>query len=182
MRKSCFRIAGLFLSGLPVELMSRTNVNTEILLAQMGSGWAATFGVGGELSFGNSRVTDLSADTSFGYARGNMTYRLAGSWGSFAEREVYSAEPAEQLRRSSVTVASKRQFLEGLTWRNAVYVQSAMSDFSDIRSLFESAANVALTEKVPFKFNLIYRRDCQTQGGLEPVDMGTAFGLRWQVE
>ena len=250
MRKMCFMIVGLFLSGLPLRLMSQTIVNTETLLAQVDSGWAATFGVGGDLSFGNSRVTDLSTDASFGHTRGNMTYRLAGSWGRlaedgnviqenrfaqmrvnrqlgdqgwqafafvqtasnnvllmqertligggvrkrmidlengwfdlgwgpFSEREVYSAEPvepAEQLWRSSLTVASEWQILEGLTWRNTVYVQSAMSDFSDTRFFFESAANVALTEKVSFEFDLIYRYDTQPHGGLEPVDIGTAFG------
>ena len=256
MRKTYALIVGLFLSGLPGGLLGQTIVNTETLLAQVDSGWAATFGVGGDLSFGNSRVTDLSTDASFGHSRKSMTYRLAGSWGRlaedgnviqenrfaqlrvnrqlgnqgwqafafvqtasnsvllmqertlmgggvrkrladsdrgwfdlgwgpFSEREVYNAEladPAEQLWRSSVTVASEWQMREGLTWRNTVYVQSALSDFSDTRFFFESAANVALTERMSFEFDLIYRRDSQPHGGLEPVDIGTAFGLRWQVE
>lgn len=256
MRKKCFLIAGLFLIALPLGLLSQTIVNTETLLAQVDSGWAATFGVGGDLSFGNSRVTDLSTDASFGHTRGQMTYRLAGSWGKlaedgnviqenrfvqfrvnrqlgeqgwqafafvqtasnsvllmkertlmgggvrkrvadgdggwfdigwgpFAEREVYNAEPVEpekQLWRSSVTLASEWQMLEGLTWRNTVYVQSALSDLSDTRLFIESAANIALTERISFEFDLIYRHDSQPHGGLEKVDLGSVFGLRWEVE
>ena len=64
---------------------AQTIVNTETLLAQVDSGWAATFGVVGDLSFGNSRVTDLSTDGSVGYTQGPMTYRLAGSWARLAE-------------------------------------------------------------------------------------------------
>ncbi|MCH1581521.1 MAG: hypothetical protein L7S63_00215 [Flavobacteriales bacterium] len=61
------------------SLSAQTIVNTETLLAQIDSGWAATFGAVGDVSFGNSRVTDLSTDGSLGYTQGQMTYRLAGS-------------------------------------------------------------------------------------------------------
>ena len=66
-------------------VQAQTIVNTETLLAQVDSGWAATFGVVGDLSFGNSRVTDLSTDGSVGYTSGEMTYRLAASWARLAE-------------------------------------------------------------------------------------------------
>ena len=235
---------------------AQTIVNTETLLAQVDSGWAATFGVVGDLSFGNSRVTDLSTDGSVGYTQGPMTYRLAGSWarlaedgaaiqdnrfaqlrvnrkfgdsgwqafaflqtasnnvllmqertllgggirkrvldgdagwfdvawGPFSEREVYDAEtgePEKDLVRSSITLSSEWQVTEKLDWRNTVYVQSAMTDWADTRLFFESAANMAISERLSFEFDLIYRRDSQPHGGLNPVDVGTAFGLRWEFE
>ena len=59
---------------LAVGSKAQTIVNTETLLAQVDSGWAATFGVVGDLSFGNSRVTDLSTDGSVGYTQGPVSY------------------------------------------------------------------------------------------------------------
>lgn len=250
------QILALVLLSVTVSMQAQTIVNTETLLAQVDSGWAATFGVGGDLSFGNSRVTDLSSDASFGYTEGPMMYRLAGSWGRlaeagnviqenrfaqfrvnrhfgeagwqafafvqtasnnillmkersllgagvrkrlaeggrgwldlgwgpFAEREVYNPEamePDKQLFRNSLTVASEWQVSDGLVWRNTVYLQSAYTDFSDTRFFFESAANVALTERMSVEFDLIYRHDSQPHGGLQPVDFGTAFGLRWSFD
>ena len=235
---------------------AQTIVNTETLLAQVDSGWAATWGAVGDLSFGNSRVTDLSTDASLGYTQGAMTYRLAGSWarlaeggnviqenrfaqlrvnrrfgdggwqafafaqtasnnvllmqertllgvglrkrmlegekgwfdlgwGPFAEKEVYtpeSEEPQQRLVRSSLTVATSWQLSEGLEWRNTVYLQTAFSPLNDTRFFFESAANVAISERLSFEFDLIYRRDSQPHGGLEPVDLGTAFGVRWELQ
>lgn len=67
---------------------SQTIVNTETLLAHVDSGWVATFGLAGDLSFGNSRVTDVGADGSVGYRRGSSMYRLAGSWARLAEGGV----------------------------------------------------------------------------------------------
>lgn len=241
---------------LAVGSQAQTIVNTETLLAQVDSGWAATFGVVGDLSFGNSRVTDLSTDGSVGYTQGSMTYRLAGSWarlaedgaaiqdnrfaqlrvnrkfgdsgwqafaflqtasnnvllmqertllgggirkrvldgdagwfdvswGPFSEREVYDAEtgePEKDLVRSSFTISSEWQVTEKLDWRNTVYVQSAMTDWADTRLFFESAANMAISERLSFEFDLVYRRDSQPHGGLESIDLGTAFGLRWTFE
>ncbi len=241
---------------LAVGSQAQTIVNTETLLAQVDSGWAATFGVVGDLSFGNSRVTDLSTDGSVGYTQGPMTYRLAGSWarlaedgaaiqdnrfaqlrvnrkfgdsgwqafaflqtasnnvllmqertllgggirkrvldgeagwfdvawGPFSEREVYDAEtgePEKDLVRSSITLSSEWQVTEKLDWRNTVYVQSAMTDWADTRFFFESAANMAISERLSFEFDLVYRRDSQPHGDLESVDLGTAFGLRWTFE
>lgn len=241
---------------LAVGSQAQTIVNTETLLAQVDSGWAATFGVVGDLSFGNSRVTDLSTDGSAGYTQGPMTYRLAGSWarlaedgaaiqdnrfaqlrvnrkfgdsgwqafvflqtasnnvllmqertllgggirkrvldgeagwfdvawGPFSEREVYDAEtgePEKDLVRSSITLSSEWQVTEKLDWRNTVYVQSAMTDWADTRFFFESAANMAISERLSFEFDLVYRQDSQPHGDLESVDLGTAFGLRWTFE
>lgn len=241
---------------LAARSQAQTIVNTETLLAQVDSGWAATFGVVGDLSFGNSRVTDLSTDGSVGYTKGPMTYRLAGSWarlaedgaaiqdnrfaqlrfnrkfgdsgwqafaflqtasnnvllmqertllgggirkrvldgdagwfdvawGPFSEREVYdveTGEPEKDLVRSSITLSSEWQLTEKLDWRNTVYVQSAMTDWADTRLFFESAANMAISERLSFEFDLVYRRDSQPHGGLESVDLGTAFGLRWTFE
>lgn len=254
---SSFRAAamGAFLF-LAVGSQAQTIVNTETLLAQVDSGWAATFGVVGDLSFGNSRVTDLSTDGSVGCTQGPMTYRLAGSWarlaedgaaiqdnrfaqlrvnrkfgdsgwqafaflqtasnnvllmqertllgggirkrvldgeagwfdvawGPFSEREVYDAEtgePEKDLVRSSITLSSEWQVTEKLDWRNTVYVQSAMTDWADTRFFFESAANMAISERLSFEFDLVYRRDSQPHGDLESVDLGTAFGLRWTFE
>jgi putative salt-induced outer membrane protein YdiY len=235
---------------------AQTIVNTETLLAQVDSGWAATFGVVGDLSYGNSRVTDLSTDGSVGYTQGAMTYRLAASWarlaedgtaiqdnrfaqvrvnrklgergwqafaflqtasnnvllmqertlfgggirkrvldgdggwfdvgwGPFSEREVYDAETAEpqkDLVRSSFTVASEWQITESLDWRNTVYLQSDMGAWIDNRFYYESAANMAISEQLSFEFSLVYRRDSDPHAGLESVDMGTAFGLRWEME
>ena len=259
MRTSFFSRLGFF--GLLLMVwgpasQAQTIVNTETLLAQVDSGLAATFGVVGDLSYGNSRVTDLSTDGSVGYTQGPMTYRLAGSWarlaedgvaiqenrfaqlrinrklgsgrwqafaflqtasnnvllmqertliggglrgrlvegdrgwfdlgwGPFSEREVYdpeTGEPQRDLVRSSFTIATEWQLSEKLDWRNTVYVQSAMSDWADTRLFFESAANMAISERLSFEFDLIYRRDSQPHGGLNPVDVGTAFGLRWEFE
>lgn len=237
-------------------MQAQTIVNTETLLAQVDSGWAATFGVVGDLSFGNSRVTDLSTDGSVGYTSGEMTYRLAASWarlaedgnaiqenrfaqlrvnrelgegrwqafafvqtasnnillmqertlvgagvrkravegdegwldigwGPFLEREVYvpeSGEPESDLVRSSLTLATEWQVNDRLDWRNTVYLQSDFSEWADTRLFFESAANMAISERLSFEFDLIYRRDSQPHGGLNPIDVGTAFGLRWEFE
>lgn len=254
---SSLRVAAMAaLLVMAVGSQAQTIVNTETLLAQVDSGWAATFGVVGDLSFGNSRVTDLSTDGSVGYTKGPMTYRLAGSWarlaedgaaiqdnrfaqlrvnrkfgdsgwqafaflqtasnnvllmqertllgvgirkrvldgeagwfdvawGPFSEREVYDAEtgePEKDLVRSSITLSSEWQVTEKLDWRNTVYVQSAMTDWADTRFFFESAANMAISERLSFEFDLVYRRDSQPHGGLESVDLGTAFGLRWTFE
>ena len=241
---------------LAVGSQAQTIVKTETLLAQVDSGWAATFGVVGDLSFGNSRVTDLSTDGSVGCTQGPMTYRLAGSWarlaedgaaiqdnrfaqlrvnrkfgdsgwqafaflqtasnnvllmqertllgggirkrvldgeagwfdvawGPFSEREVYDAEtgePEKDLVRSSITLSSEWQVTEKLDWRPTVYVQSAMTDWADTRFFFETAANMAISERLSFEFDLVYRRDSQPHGDLESVDLGTAFGLRWTFE
>lgn len=78
-------VAMAALLALAVRSQAQTIVNTETLLAQVDSGWAATFGVVGDLSYGNSRVTDLSTDGSVGYTQGAMTYRLAASWARLAE-------------------------------------------------------------------------------------------------
>lgn len=256
---NCMRGTGLLLLVLLLvhdHFMAQTIVNTETLLAQVDSGWAATFGVVGDLSYGNSRVTDLSADASVGYTKGTMTYRLAGSWarlaedgaaiqdnrfaqlrlnrkwgesgwqtfaflqtaannvllmqerslvgvglrkrllngeggwfdvswGAFGEREVYDAEilePNSELVRSSLTLASEWDISDQVSWRNTVYLQSAFSDFSDTRFFFESASNVDITERLAFEFDLVFRRDSKPHGGLEPVDVGTAFGIRWELE
>ena len=235
---------------------AQTIVNTETLLAQVDSGWAATFGVVGDLSYGNSRVTDLATDGSVGLTKGNMTYRFAASWarlaqdgaaiqdnrfaqlrvnrklgargwqafaflqtasnnvllmqertllgagirkrvldgdggwfdvgwGPFSEREVYNAEtqePQKDLFRSSFTIASEWQITENLGWRNTVYLQSDMGAWNDNRFYYESAANMAISERLSFEFSLVYRRDSKPHADLEPVDMGTAFGLRWEFE
>ena len=237
-------------------MQAQTIVNTETLLAQVDSGWAATFGVVGDLSYGNSRVTDLSTDGSVGYTKGEMTYRLAGSWarlaedgnaiqenrfaqlrvnrefgasqwqafafvqtasnnillmqertlfgagirkraiegddgwldigwGPFLEREVYvsaTEEPQSDLVRSSVTLTTEWQVSDKLEWRNTLYLQSDFSEWADTRVFFESAANMAISERLSFEFDLIYRRDNKPHGGLNAVDVGTAFGLRWTFE
>lgn len=237
------------------SLSAQTIVNTETLLAQIDSGWAATFGAVGDVSFGNSRVTDLSTDGSLGYTQGQMTYRLAGSWGRlaqdgaaiqdnrfaqfrvnrklggrgwqafafvqtasnnvllmqertligggvrkrvldgeggwfdvawgpFSEKEVYDAEtlePQQDLIRSSLTIASEWHVSEKLDWRNTIYLQSDMASWQDSRFYYESAANMAISEQLSFEFSLVCRRDSDPHAGLEPVDLGTAFGLRWEV-
>jgi putative salt-induced outer membrane protein YdiY len=253
---NCQRAGLLFAVFLATGIQAQTIVNTETLLAQVDSGWAATFGVVGDLSFGNSRVTDLSSDGSVGYTRGYMTYRFAASWarlaengaaiqdnrfaqvrinrklgergwrafvflqtasnnvllmqertllgagirkrvldgdggwldvgwGPFSEREVYEAEtadPQKNLLRSSITMASEWQVTERLDWRNTIYLQSDMGAWNDHRFYYESAANMTISEQLSFEFSLVYRRDNDPHAGLEPVDLGTAFGLRWEME
>jgi len=57
-----------------------------------------------------------------------------------------------------------------------------MGAWNDNRLYYESAANMAISERLSFEFSLVYRRDSQPHADLEPVDMGTAFGLRWEFE
>ena len=106
-------------------------------------------------------------------------------WGPFLEREVYvpeSGEPESDLVRSSLTLATEWQVNDRLEWRNTVYLQSDFAEWADTRLFFESAANMAISERLSFELDLIYRRDSQPHGGLNPIDVGTAFGLRWEFE
>jgi len=91
-------------------------------------------------------------------------------------------EPNSALVRSSLTLASEWDISDQVSWRNTVYVQSAFSDFSDTRFFFESASNVDITERLAFEFDLVFRRDSKPHGGLESLDVGTAFGIRWEWE
>ena len=79
-------------------------------------------------------------------------------------------------------MASEWQVTEKLDWRNTIYLQSDMGAWKDNRFYYESAANMALREQLSFEFSLVYRRDSDPHAGLEFADLGTAFGLRWEIE
>ena len=200
---------------------AQTIVNTETLLAQVDSGWAATFGVVGDLSYGNSRVTDLATDGSVGLTQGNMTYRLAASWarlaqdgaaiqdnrfaqlrvnrklGSrgwqvFAFLQTASNNVLLMQERTLLGAGVRKRVLDGdggwfdVGWgpfsEREVYNAETQGAWHDNRFYYESAANMAISERLSFEFSLVYRRDSKPHADLESVDMGTAFGLRWEFE
>lgn len=77
----------LSLIALFIGVMSwgQTIVNTETLMLNGDSGFVWTAGVGGDASFGNSDVVDVSADAGFTKDWGRTAIKLVSSWNRLAE-------------------------------------------------------------------------------------------------
>lgn len=62
-------------------------------------------------------------------------------------------------------------------FRNTVYVQPALGDFSDVRVLDEASLVVALTKHLAFKTSFNLRYDSDPPDSIEPLDLAIRNGL-----
>lgn len=66
---------------------------------------------------------------------------------------------------------------EQTSFRNTVYIQPALSDFSDMRILDEASLVVALTKHLAFKTAFNLRYDSDPPDGIDPLDLAVRNGL-----
>lgn len=66
---------------------------------------------------------------------------------------------------------------EQTSFRNTVYVQPALGDFSDVRVLAEASLVVALTKHLAFKTAFNLRYDSDPPDGIDPLDLAVRNGL-----